>query len=59
MSRKPKTFDYSKDMKKLILTAALMLAAVGAGSPVQKFADPLPECPPACSDGGNVIAQVR
>jgi hypothetical protein len=45
-------------MKKLILTAALLLSAVGASSPFQKFSDPVPECPPNC-DGGQVIAQIR
>jgi len=43
-------------MKKLILTAALLLVAAGAKSPFQ-FQDPIMECPPNC--GGNVIAMVR
>jgi hypothetical protein len=46
-------------MKKIILAAALLLSAVGANSSLQRFADPVPECPPACSDSGNVIAHAR
>ena len=45
-------------MKKLILTTALLLSAVGASNPFKLFNDPIPECPPNCGDG-QVIAQVR
>jgi hypothetical protein len=45
-------------MKKLILAAALLLSAVSARSPFQKFNDHIPECPPICGNGGNVIAHV-
>jgi hypothetical protein len=44
-------------MKKLILATVLLLSAVSASNPFQKFNDPYPECPPACGSG-NVIAQV-
>jgi hypothetical protein len=40
-------------MKKLILAAALLLSVAGARNPLQKFADPMPDCPPLC-DTGNV-----
>ena len=40
-------------MKKLILAAALLLALTGARNPIHVFADPMPECPPLCTDGGN------
>jgi hypothetical protein len=40
-------------MKKLILTALLLLAAAGSRTTIQRFADPIPECPPACDNSGN------
>lgn len=58
MSRKKSTFEYPKLMKKLLLTAALLLSAVSATNSFQKLSDPIPECPPACPGGGNVIVQV-
>jgi hypothetical protein len=51
-------FHYAKEMKKLIFTAALLLTGVGAKSPLPRFQDPVPECPPNCGSG-QVIAMVR
>jgi len=45
-------------MKKLILVAALLLTAAGARSPIQRFQDPVPECPPNCGSGGNIVSVV-
>ena len=53
------TLKYSKDMKKLVLAAALLLTAMGARSPLPSFGDPIPECPPACSNSGNVVAHAN
>ncbi|HEY3839626.1 MAG TPA: hypothetical protein VGL72_23810 [Bryobacteraceae bacterium] len=44
-------------MKKLILAAALLLAAVGSSTTINKFQDPVMECPPNCLSG-NVIASI-
>jgi hypothetical protein len=44
-------------MKKIILAAALLLSAVGASTTtINKFQDPVMECPPMCVSGGNVVA---
>jgi len=50
---KERTLQYDKGMKRLILAAALLLTAVSANSTLQRFSDPIPECPPACSEVGN------
>jgi len=45
-------------MKKLIFAVALLLSAAGARTANHRFNDPIPECPPACSGTGNVVAVV-
>lgn len=46
-------------MKKLILTAAFLLTVVGTSSTLPKFQGPMPDCPPNCGDGGNIVSTVR
>lgn len=54
-----RAFQYAKDMKRLVLAAALLLTVAGLRVPVQRFADPIADCPPACNNTDNVIVQVQ
>ena len=46
-------------MKKLILSTLLLLAITGIRTPLVKFIDPIPECPPLCDGGNSASALAR